>query len=893
MRLKGALWALDIDPANLSSPITPAWSIPYQGPSGASPVCSGNNVYFDGAGYQPGDDSGTTIFGIQDNGTSGTVLFHASLGAGSGKVTCNFALDPRQAGGFWHQLQYDPNIYHRDGTTGNLVESINVSDLLTANGAPPGTYWMRGVFTTYGTADRPYMFLSESDTSYIASYLAMVDLTNRALVWAPPFYPANSPLSTDTPEGATALVMDSHNNPVIAIAGANTGAYFITNGPGTLVVSTDSLTLGKSAVGVQSAPQPVTLTNNSSALVHIDGIGTSGDFTQANNCTAPLAPGTNCTVTIAFNPSATGSRTGALRRAGDAAGSPRTIALSGLGITGLPAIGVSPPTLNFPGQPVGTTSAPQTVSLTHTGTSNLTLNAITASGDAVLNNNCPTNLAPAGSCVIKVMFAPAGTGARSGAVTVSGNAPNSPQPVALTGTGLSISGAAASLSSTSLVFPPHSLGGAGSAQSVQLKNVGTAALNISGIAASGDPAQSNDCGTTLAPGGYCTIDVSFTPSGAGVRAGSVSVNDDAGGPQVVGIVGMALGNPMPLLHPTLVPASQFPAIPDFTLAVAGGNFIPGAVVTWNGAPLSTNFLSSTRLSASVPAASVAVASTARIRVQNPGPGGGMSNPPWFPVGSPSSTVNLTRTDIAGSGGPQTLAVADFNGDGRPDLAVANSAANSVSILLGDGDGAFAPKLDYATGAQPRAIAAGDWNGDGRMDLAIVNQGDSTVSAMLGMGDGSFAPAATFATGTNPVAIAADDFDADGSLDLATANQPDNTISILHGRGDGTFDAHVDYYSGPLPRALVAGDFNQDGKLDLAVANGYPGGTVSVLLGNGDATVQPPTSYPSGDSVALAAADFNGDGILDLAAVSQVSQGLSVLCGNGDGLFSRLSTARWR
>jgi outer membrane protein assembly factor BamB len=248
---QGALWALEIDIRNASSPITPVWSAPFTfvGPSGASPLCAGDKVYFDGAGY--GSTNETTVFGIEDTaaaiGDSPTLLFHKGLGT-TEQITCNFAMDPRPEGGFWHQVKQDPLIYHRDFKTGDLIESLNVSALLSANGAltaPENTnYWMRGVFTTYGvTTDdgttTPYMFMGESDyfddtynnSSNTASYLVLINLANISgrespFVWALNLYPAQSPFFTDTPEGAAALVTYD-GGPVIVSAASKSGAYFI------------------------------------------------------------------------------------------------------------------------------------------------------------------------------------------------------------------------------------------------------------------------------------------------------------------------------------------------------------------------------------------------------------------------------------------------------------------------------------------------------------------------------------------------------------------------------------------------------------------------------------------------------------------------------------------
>ena len=112
---------------------------------------------------------------------------------------------------------------------------------------------------------------------------------------------------------------------------------------------------------------------------------------------------------------------------------------------------------------------------------------------------------------------------------------------------------------------------------------------------------------------------------------------------------------------------------------------------------------------------------------------------------------------------------DFNGDGRPDLAVANYGSNDVSVLLGNGDGTFQPQVTYAVGSSPVALVAGDFNGDGRPDLAVANYGANDVSVLLGNGDGTFQPQVTYAVGSSPTALVAGDFNGDGRTDLAVAN----------------------------------------------------------------------------------------------------------------------------
>jgi hypothetical protein len=283
--------------------------------------------------------------------------------------------------------------------------------------------------------------------------------------------------------------------------------------------------------------------------------------------------------------------------------------------------------------------------------------------------------------------------------------------------------------------------------------------------------------------------------------------------------------------------------------------------------------------------------------------------------------------------PVSICVGDFNGDGIPDLVVANSGSNSVSVLLGKGDGTFQGVQSYDTGAAPMFVAVGDFNGDGVPDLAVANKGSANVSILLGVSDGTFRAAQSYDAGTSPQSLVVSDFNRDGHADLAVANDiigagtvsillgngdgsfrtaqsydggfrpwsvavgdfngdgvPDlavannsipGTVKILLGKGDGTFQPSQDYPAGPLARSVAVGDFNGDGNLDLVVANSYDG-TVSILLGNGDGTFQAAQSYPAGGSAAVAVGDFNHDGRLDLAVAG--GSGVSILLGQGDGTF---------
>jgi|SRR5579884_2018106 len=247
---------------------------------------------------------------------------------------------------------------------------------------------------------------------------------------------------------------------------------------------------------------------------------------------------------------------------------------------------------------------------------------------------------------------------------------------------------------------------------------------------------------------------------------------------------------------------------------------------------------------------------------------------------------VSRGAFAAGASPSALAVADFNGDGLLDVAVAHGGFSStVSILLSLGQGQFRSAMTFAAGASPRSILAGDFNGDGKPDLVTANSGSNDVSVLLGAGAGIFLPPLRFPAGNGPRFVATGDFNRDGKPDLVVANANSNDVSLLLGLGRGIFLPPVNFAVGRSPSSLVVGDFNRDGKLDVAVANSGSN-DVSVLLGTGDGRFLTALNFPAGSGpVSITAGDFNGDGIPDLAAADGgFADTVSVLQGIGNGVF---------
>ncbi len=306
-----------------------------------------------------------------------------------------------------------------------------------------------------------------------------------------------------------------------------------------LTLSATVLNFPTTTIGQTSAAQTLTLTNTGNATLTLSNytVSNTTDFADTTTCGSSLAAGASCSFSITFKPTTAAALQSIITVTDNATNSPQTVTLNGTGVAAAtPAVKLSPTSIAFPAQTVLTTSAATTVTVTNTGNATLVFTSIGLNGASAnsftLSNSCPASLAPSAYCTLSVAFYPQTAASLSASISLNDNAANSPQTVALSGTGTAVAAPAVTFSQTSVAFASQTAGTTSAATNVTLTNTGTATLSLSSIALGGtnpaDFTETNNCPSTLAAGAYCTLSVAFAPQAATGYAATVFVTDNAG-----------------------------------------------------------------------------------------------------------------------------------------------------------------------------------------------------------------------------------------------------------------------------------------------------------------------------------------------------------------------------
>jgi Concanavalin A-like lectin/glucanases superfamily/FG-GAP-like repeat/Putative Ig domain/Abnormal spindle-like microcephaly-assoc'd, ASPM-SPD-2-Hydin/Protein of unknown function (DUF1573) len=725
---------------------------------------------------------------------------------------------------------------------------------------------------------------SETDNCVFSSPIAVGNACTISITFAPSAIGSRS--------ASLQITDDASSNPQTVSLGGTGIAPLVSLSP-------VNLSFGNQGIATASAPKTVTLTNTGNASLSVANITASAGFSQTNNCPASLTPAANCTIDVIFNPTLIGAASGAVTITDNAVDSPQSVTLSGSSVTSIVApVGLQswwPGESNFNdirGVNSGTSAGAVSFVPGEVG------QAFHFDGTANSYFTVPNSatFAPASNQVTIAAWVRPNYTASNVVDTVfskrDGCGFNRSYILDVTKAGLVSFGYPLG----SIVWSA-SVAGDDAISTIPVPNdglyhfiVGTydgANMNVylDGVLVGQKPhtgsipitsdlpyvGKKSSCGDLA----YADIDeLQFYNRGLTLAEVSAIYN--------TANAGVSQNAPVPQINQPTAPVTATPGGAAFTLTVNGTGFVPSTTVNWNGSPRSTTFISSSQVTAAISASDIAAAGMATITAVNPAPGGGVSNSVFLAITNPAASLTFARSDVMVGSGPIAVAAADFNRDGHLDLAAVNHGSNSVSILLGNGDGTFQAHRDFTTGTAPTLLAIADFNGDGNPDLAIINESANTVSILLGNGDGTFGASTEYPVGPFPIMVVVGDFNRDGHLDLAVSNRDSNTVSILAGKGDGTFAPKVDYATAAGPLWLTAGDFNGDGVLDLAVVS-HTTNAISVLLGNGDGTFQTHAEYPTiGTPYAVTTADVNGDGKLDLVTDSLTAT--TVLLGNGDGTF---------
>ena len=508
-------------------------------------------------------DAGTNVYAIDP--TTGQLTFSGSAGNAT-DTGRGLALDPQ--GRFFFDAW---------GGTRTFLDSALIS--------PADGTATTGVNTVaLASGDVPSAMLTESSGKFLyvkqnaGTYVYSIDQLTGALTVGPaptglkfqpgtaaadPLGPYLYALQTD---GVHAFLIDSQSgllseipgSPFLAGAGA-IGPLTITGSPVQAVsgplaaLFPSSQDFGSITLGQSSTSRAITLTNTGDQALSVNSISLTGvnpgDFSAIPTCTPPtlLQPNATCTISVVFTPTQTGARSASLVVSDNAPGSPQSVALSAVGLAAQPAVTLSPGALTFPATTQGTTAPSQTVTVTSAGSATLHISSVLLGGsnpsDFSMTNSCSGALSPNQTCSISIAFTPLGAGSRSATITINDDAPDSPQNISLTGTGIA-SQSGATLSSSLVSFPATTQGVASPSQTITLTSSGTTALHIASVVLAGtspsDFVMTTTCSGSYSPSATCSVTVTFAPLVAGSRSANISISDDApNSPQTISVSGDA------------------------------------------------------------------------------------------------------------------------------------------------------------------------------------------------------------------------------------------------------------------------------------------------------------------------------------------------------------------
>ncbi len=520
------------------------------------------------------------------------------------------------------------------------------------------------------------------------------DLTGISVLVQGDFTQANNCSATLAPN-ATCTISVKY---VPSITGAETGSITVTDSLGSqnlplagsgiapgVSLSTSELEFGGQLVTTTSQAQTAIVTNSGPAPLMIDSVQSSDNFSDTTNCSGTIPPGSSCSINIFFAPTAIGSLVGTVTVA-DSVGN-QTINLQGLGngagLTIMPSFAI------FGAQPVNSSSQAQTLTAKNTGTTPLTLNPITVTGNFTESDDCPSQLQAGSSCTVSVTFSPSATGSLSGSVNISDTSGAATTMATVSGQG-TLPGIAAA--PATLFFGSLPVGTTSQAQTITVTNTGLAPLQIGSVSGDGDFAETDTCADqTIAAGSLCLISVTMTPTTTGMRTGSIQIIDSADGSHIIALSGMGQSTGVSVSPTSLAfgsaPVSGSAQGTSLQVAVTNTGTSP---LTFSGASTRGDFTESDSCGTTI-----AVGASCLLSIN------------FVPTGLGHRTGSLTISDDAGGG----VQLVSLEGDGSP-----------VGFIL------TPPVLTFATPKQgvtsaPQTVVLSNNTGASLDNVAIAASGE--------------------------------------------------------------------------------------------------------------------------------------------------------------------------